>query len=197
MLQFERHRLGARALVTVAIGAFCFTAACADVAAAAPSPGPAGALPRAATRPLTATDPYRHYRYRLRIDGRTVTGFTTMSVLSEPVAIVSHRAGGDSSTSHKSPARTKYETITLERGVTQDPQLQQWAGSLSQEVPLGSVRKSVVLEFYNEAGQLTERFVGTSGWISHYSALPDLDKNANAVAIEHIEIEVEGWTRDK
>ena len=33
-------------------------------------------------------------------------------------------------------------------------------------------------------------------WVSEYQALPDLDANANAVAIQTIKLENEGWERD-
>ncbi|MGH9937590.1 MAG: phage tail protein, partial [Blastocatellia bacterium] len=33
-------------------------------------------------------------------------------------------------------------------------------------------------------------------WVSDYQAMPDLDANANAVAIQTIKLENEGWERD-
>ena len=49
------------------------------------------------------------------------------SALKRTTEVVKHREGGDNSTDRKSPGRTKYEAITLERGVTHDPEFEKWA----------------------------------------------------------------------
>ena len=61
---------------------------------------------------------------------------------------------------------------------------------------LANFRKDIYLEFYNEAGQLVIAYKIYRCWVSEYQALPDLDANANAIAIEHIKLENEGWERD-
>jgi len=110
---------------------------------------------------------------------------------------------GDPSTSRKSPGRTEYDAITLERGVTYDPAFEAWAASvwavgagLGAEVSLASFRKDILLDFFNEAGQKVISYKIFRCWVSEYQALPDLDANANAVAIQHIKLENEGWERD-
>jgi phage tail-like protein len=117
---------------------------------------------------------------------------------------VKHREGGDPSTSRKSPGRTEFDAITLERGVTHDLEFENWASkvwqlqaSLGSEVSLADFRKDVILDFYNEAGQLAISYKVFRCWVSEYQALPDLDANANAVAIQHIKLENEGWQRDE
>ena len=117
--------------------------------------------------------------------------------------MVEHREGGDPSTSRKSPGLTQFDAITLERGVTYDHAFEQWAdkvwrlgAGLGGEVALADFRKDVVLEFYNEAGQLALAYNIYRCWPSVYEALPDLDANSSAVAIEHIRLENEGWERD-
>ena len=117
--------------------------------------------------------------------------------------MVEHREGGDPSSSRKSPGRTKYEAITLERGVTHDTDFEAWANkvwnygaALGAEVSLQDFRKNLTIEFYNEAGQLALAYKVYRAWVSEYQALPDLDANANAVAIQHIKLENEGWERD-
>jgi phage tail-like protein len=117
--------------------------------------------------------------------------------------VVKHRDGGDPSTSRKSPGRTEYDPITLERGVTHDLEFEKWASkvwqlnaALSSEVSLADFRKDVILDFYNEAGQLAISYNVFRCWVSEFQALPDLDANANAVAIQHIKLENEGWRRD-
>ena len=65
-------------------------------------------------------DPYKNFKFRVKWDGRYVAGVSKVSSLKRTTEVVEHRVGGDPSTSHKSPGRTKYEAITLERGVTHD-----------------------------------------------------------------------------
>jgi phage tail-like protein len=117
--------------------------------------------------------------------------------------MVEHREGGDPSTSRKSPGRTKFEAISLERGVTHDPEFEKWANKvwnfgsgLGAEVSLKDFRKDLIIEVYNEAGQLALAYKVFRCWVSEYQALPDLDANANAVAIQSMKLENEGWERD-
>ncbi len=117
--------------------------------------------------------------------------------------MVEHREGGDPSTSRKSPGRTKFEAITVERGVTHDTEFEKWANrvwnfssALGAEVSLQNFRKDILLEVYNESGQLALTYKIYRCWVSEYQALPDLDANANAIAIQHIKLENEGWERD-
>jgi phage tail-like protein len=148
-------------------------------------------------------DPYKNFKFRLKWDGRYVAGISKCSALKRTTEVVKHREGGDPSTSRKSPGRTEFGPITLERGVTHDPDFEAWAAKvwqikagLGSEVSLADFRKDVILDFYNEAGQLAISYKIYRAWVSEYQALPDLDANANAVAIQHIILENEGWERD-
>lgn len=148
-------------------------------------------------------NPYLNFKFRLKWDGQFVAGLSKMSALKRTSEVVKHRAGGDPSTSRKQPGRTEYDAITLERGVTFDLTFEQWAnkvwnfgGGLGSEVSLKDFRKDIIIEVYNEAGQLVIRYNVFKCWVSEYQALPDLDANANAVAIQHIKLENEGWQRD-
>jgi phage tail-like protein len=148
-------------------------------------------------------DPYKNFKFRLKWDGKYVAAVSKMGALKRTTEVVEHREGGDPSTAHKSPGRTKYDAITLDRGLTQDTAFQAWAalvwnlgGALGAEVSLKNFRKDVYLEVYNEAGQLVLAYKIYRCWVSEYQAMPDLDANANAVAIEHIKLENEGWERD-
>jgi phage tail-like protein len=148
-------------------------------------------------------DPYKNFKFRIKWDGRYVAGISKCSALKRSTEVVEHREGGDPSTSRKSPGRSKFEAITLERGVTHDTEFEKWANKvwdygagLGAEVSLKDFRKDLILEFYNEAGQLALAFKLYRCWVSEYQALPDLDANANAVAIQHIKLENEGWERD-
>jgi phage tail-like protein len=148
-------------------------------------------------------DPYKNFKFRLKWDGRYVAGISKVSPLKRTTEVVKHRDGGDPSTSRKSPGRSEFEAITLERGVTHDTNFEAWAAkvwqigaTLGSEVSLADFRKDVILDFFNEAGQLAISYKIYRAWVSEYQALPDLDANANAVAIQHIKLENEGWERD-
>jgi phage tail-like protein len=148
-------------------------------------------------------DPYKNFKFRLKWDGKYVAGVSKVSALKRTTEVVEHRSGGDPSTSHKSPGRTKYEPVTLERGVTHDPEFELWASKvwnfgsgLGKEMALKDFRKDLILEFYNEAGQLVLAYKIFRCWVSEYQALPELDANANAVAIQTLKLEYEGFERD-
>jgi phage tail-like protein len=148
-------------------------------------------------------DPYKNHKFRVKWDGRYVAGVSKMSALKRTTEAVKHREGGDPSTSRKSPGRTEYEAVTLERGVTHDKEFEQWANKvwdtqagLGAEVSLADFRKDVVIEVYNEAGQLAIAYHLFRCWPSEYQALPEMDANANAVAIQTLKLENEGWKRD-
>ena len=148
-------------------------------------------------------DPYKNFKFRLKWDGRYVAGISKCSPLKRSTEVVEHREGGDPSTSRKSPGRVKYEAITLERGVTHDIDFEQWANKvwnfgsgMGSEVSLSDFRKDVILDLFNEAGQKVISYQLFRCWVSEFQALPDLDANANAVAIQTLKLETEGWERD-
>ncbi|HEX8168732.1 MAG TPA: phage tail protein [Beijerinckiaceae bacterium] len=148
-------------------------------------------------------DPYKNFKFRVKWDGRYVAGVSKVSALKRTTEVVEHREGGDPSTSRKSPGRTKYEAITIERGVTHDLEFEQWANKVwnfgagaGSEVSLADFRKDIIIDAFNEAGQKVISYHVYRCWVSEYQALPDLDANANAVAIQHLKLENEGWERD-
>jgi len=143
-------------------------------------------------------DPYKNFKFRVKWDGRYVAGVSKVGMLKRTTEVVKHREGGDQSTTRKSPGRTEYDAITMERGVTHDKDFEQWANKvwihgvgLGAEVSLKDFRKDLIIEVYNEAGQLAIAYNVFRAWVSEYQALPDLDANANAVAIQHIKLEIE------
>ena len=148
-------------------------------------------------------DPYKNFKFRVKWDGRAVAGVSKVGALKRTTEVVKHREGGDPSSSRKSPGRTEYEAITLERGVTHDPEFEAWANKVwnfgagpGSEVSLADLRKDIVLEVYNEAGQVAIAYKIFRCWVSEFQALPELDANANAVAIQTLKLENEGWERD-
>jgi phage tail-like protein len=148
-------------------------------------------------------DPYKNFKFRVKWDGRYVAGVSRVGALRRTTNVVPHREGGDPSSDRKSPGRTQYEAITLERGVTHDTEFEKWANKvwnygsgLGAEVSLKDFRKDIIIDFFNEAGQLAISYKVYRCWVSEYQALPGLDANANAVAIQTLKLENEGWERD-
>lgn len=148
-------------------------------------------------------DPYKNFKFRVKWDGRYVAGVSKVSMLRRTTEVVTHREGGDPSSSRKSPGRTEFEAVTLERGVTHDPEFEQWANKvwnygsgLGAETSLKDFRKDILLDVYNEAGQPVQSYRIYRCWVSEFQALPELDANGNAVAIQSIKLENEGWERD-
>src|SRR3990172_1520445 len=151
----------------------------------------------------TRFDPYKNFKFRVKWDGQYVAGLSKMGALKRTTEVVEHREGGDPSTSRKSPGRTKFEAVTLERGVTHDTAFEAWANKVwdfgagpGAEVSLANFRKDIIIDVFNEAGQKALSYKVYRCWVSEYQALPDFDANANTVAIQTIKIENEGWERD-
>src|SRR5437763_9593779 len=148
-------------------------------------------------------DPYKNFKFVVKFNNTIVAGVSKVGGLKKTTEVVKHREGADPSSSRKSPGRTEFDAITLERGVTADREFEKWAnqvwffqGQAPGESALGNFRRDITIELRNEAGQPVLRYFVYRAWVSEYQALPDLDANANAVAIEHIKVENEGFERD-
>ena len=148
-------------------------------------------------------DPYKNFKFRVKWDNKYVAGASKVSSLKRTTEVVKHREGGDPSSSRKSPGRSEFEAITIERGVTHDKEFEQWANKvwnfgagLGKEVSLKDFRKNMTIEIYNESGQLALAYKVYRCWVSEFQATSDLDANANAVLIQHLKLENEGWERD-
>jgi phage tail-like protein len=148
-------------------------------------------------------DPYKNFKFRVMWDGKYVAGVSKVGGLTRKTEVVTHREGGDPSSSHSSPGQTSYEPITLERGVTHDLEFEMWANKVwtygnvaGQEVSLKDFRKDIIIELYNEAGQKVLAYKVYRCWVSEYTAMPELDASANAVAIQSITLQNGGWERD-
>jgi len=144
-------------------------------------------------------DPYKQFKFRVRMEGRIVAGVAKVGALHRSTEVIEHREGGDPSTSRKSPGRTKFEPITLERGLTHDTDFEDWANKvwrLGQETSLADFRRDIVIELINEAGQMVIAYKVYRCWPSEYVAMPDLDANATEIAFEQLILQNEGWARD-
>jgi len=149
-------------------------------------------------------DPYKNYKFRVKWDGRYVAGIKKVSALKRSTEVITYREGGDQSTEMKYPGQTKYEPITLERGITRDTDFEKWANKIwtlneapgGPEVSLADFRKDILIDVFNEAGQKVLSYKVFKCWVSEYQAVPELDASANEVAIQTIKLENEGWERD-
>ena len=146
-------------------------------------------------------DPYKNFKFRIKWGGKYVAGISKVGGLKRTTEVVKHREGGDPSSSRKSPGRTEFDPITLERGVTHDTEFEKWANKVwnfgsGVETSLRDFRKDVIIEVYNEAGQLVLAYKVYRCWVSEYESVGELDGNANAVLIQTIKLENEGWERD-
>ncbi|MCA2218009.1 phage tail protein [Jidongwangia harbinensis] len=161
------------------------------------------------TANATRLDPYKNFKFRVKWDGVYVAGVSKVSALRRTTEVVSHREGGSPSGSNKSPGRTEYEAITLERGKTHDPGFLAWANKVwnfsnaqaaadqrTQEVSLADFRKDIIIDVFNEAGQKVLSYQVFRAWVSEYQTVGELDANANAVLFETVKLENEGWIRD-
>jgi phage tail-like protein len=162
-------------------------------------------LPRMAEFPVNPTrfDPYKNFKFRVKWDGRYVAGVSKVSGLKRSTEVIEHREGGDPSTSRKSSGLTQFEPITLERGLTQDADFEAWANlvwklgsSLGSESSLNEFRKDIIIELYNEAGQLVRAYKVYRCWPSEYQAISELNANDTSVALEILTLQNEGWERD-
>ena len=148
-------------------------------------------------------DPYKIFKFLVRWNIRVVAGISKVGALKRTTEVVEHRAGGDPSTVLTAPGQSKYEPITLERGVTHDVDFEQWANKvwnygsgLGAEVSLKDFRKDIRIEMLNEAGQVAIAYNLYRCWVSEFTAMPELDASANAVAIQMLTLQNEGWERD-
>jgi len=147
-------------------------------------------------------DPYKNFKFRLNWDGEVIAGVSKVSALKRSTEVVSHREGGDVSTDRHSPGKSSFDPITLERGISFDPAFEAWANLVySTEgdgaVSLANFRKDILIEMMNLQGTVVKRYRVFRCWVSEFTALPELDANANAIAFETLVLQNEGFERDE
>lgn len=146
-------------------------------------------------------DPYRNFKFKVKWDGQYVAGLSKCGALKKTTEKADWREAGDPSTSRALPGKTTYDAITLEAGVTHDTRFEEWANKVNNfqgdaAMSLKEFRKDITIDVSNEAGQKVISYNVYRCWVSEYQALPELDAAGNAVAIQTIKIENEGWERD-
>lgn len=146
-------------------------------------------------------DPYRNFKFKIKVDNVYVAGLSKCGALKKTTEMVEWREGGDPSSTHKLPGKTKYDAVTLTSGVTHDLTFESWANLVNNfagdaAMSLKNFRKDIIIDVFNEAGQKAISYKVFRCWVSEYQALPELDASANAVMISTIKLENEGWERD-
>lgn len=148
-------------------------------------------------------NPYPNMKFLFKFEGKPdpVAGVSKISALKRSTEVITHRDGGDPSTSRHAPSVWKFEPITVERGVTHDPDFEAWANLVystqgDAAISLKNFRRNLIIELLNEQGKVAKAYKVYRCWVSEYQALPELDANGHAVAIEHMVIQNEGWERD-
>jgi phage tail-like protein len=148
-------------------------------------------------------DPYKNFKFRVKWDGRYVAGISQVGALTRTAQVVEHREGGDPSTTRKSPGRLSFGNVQLQRGLTHDKEFLKWINKVwnfdagaGTEVSLADFRKDIIIDVFNEAGQKVLSFQLFRCWPSECQFLPQLDANANAVALESITLVCEGIRLD-
>jgi phage tail-like protein len=145
-------------------------------------------------------DPYKTYRFLVYFGTSTspVAAVSKVTGIKRSSDVIEYKEGGNPIIL-KGLGRTKYEPITLERGITEDMDFANWSNMAqvldqgSANTSLANLRQNIRIDLLNEEGQPVWRFLVYRCWVSEYQALPDLDAGANAIAIEHIKLENEGW----
>lgn len=146
-------------------------------------------------------DPYRNFKFKIKIDGQYVAGLNKCSALKKSTEMTEWYGDMDYVTSRKLPGKTKYEPITLEAGVTHDTTFEEWANAVNNiqggaAMSLKGFRKDISIVIFNLQGAPVLSYIVHRCWVSEYQALPELDASGNAVMIQHIKLENEGWERD-
>ena len=117
-------------------------------------------------------DPYKNMKFRVKFEGRPnpVAGVSKVSALKRSTEVVSHREGGDPSTSRHSPSTWKFEPITLERGITHDPDFEEWANRVysvegGSVLTLKNFRQNLIIELLNEQGVVAKAYKVFRCWV--------------------------------
>lgn len=147
-------------------------------------------------------DPYRTFKFTVLVDGKPVAGLKKMGALKKKVEAVKWRSAGDPNFERVMPGGTSYDAVTLEQGLTHDPVFENWANLVNNiegdaGMSLKNFRKDIVVNVLNLQGQVVISYKIFRAWVSDYQALPDLDAGSmNAVGIQSITLQHEGWQRD-
>ena len=146
-------------------------------------------------------DPYKNFKFLVKWDNVAVAGLSKMSAIKRSTEVIEWREAGGPSIVRKLPGRTKFEPVTLESGLTHDRQFVEWADLVNSPqgdgaMSLKNYRKEVIVEVLNLQATPVLRFFLQRAWVAEFQAVPEMDANANAVAIQTLKFEYEGFRAD-
>jgi len=146
-------------------------------------------------------DPYHNFKFKIKWDGQYVAGLSKCSALKKTTESTPWYEAGDQSVPHKLPGKTTYDPITLSAGVTHDTTFEVWANLVNNyqgeaTMSLKNFRKNITIEVCNLQGKTVLSYNVFRCWVAEYQAIPELDASGNAVMIQTIKLEHEGWKRD-
>jgi phage tail-like protein len=146
-------------------------------------------------------DPYHNFKFKIKWDGQYVAGLSKCSALKKTTESTPWYEAGDQSVPHKLPGKTTYDPITLSAGVTHDTTFEAWANLVNNyqgeaTMSLKNFRKNITIEVCNLQGKTVLSYNVFRCWVAEYQAIPELDASGNAVMIQTIKLEHEGWKRD-
>ena len=145
-------------------------------------------------------DPYRKFKFLVKWEGQYVMAVHKVSSITKSIDAIDWRTGGDSNFGAKVPGLTKWEPITLERGLSADAAFQKWMIEVNRYTKAGgqeneavhNFRKNLQIEMYDLQNDLVMTINVYNAWPSKLT-IADFDAKANELAIEHIELQNEGW----
>lgn len=151
-------------------------------------------------------DPYRTFKFRVRLDDKTVAAVTKVSALERTVTPTELKEGGDLLGPRQNPGAVTYGEVTLERGLSKDKAFQDWANQVTKlQADPGAVKqfkRAVFIDVYDLDGNPTaaaSRPVLTYKlhrcWVTKYVALPGLDAASDGIGIQSVSLRHEGWER--
>ncbi|HEY5956187.1 MAG TPA: phage tail protein [Polyangiaceae bacterium] len=147
--------------------------------------------------------PFKNFRFRITISPNDKPSLfvSKISGLKRTTEVITHREGNDVSTPRHAPGRTSFQPITLERGVTLDPEFEKWADQVFNHnaddgISLENYKRNLTIELLNMQGIPIRKYNVYKAWVSEYTAQADLDANANAILVESIVVQNEGWIRE-
>jgi phage tail-like protein len=128
--------------------------------------------------------PYTAFRFRIEIGGITVAQVSEIGGLQIETETEPYEEGGVNDYVHQLPKRTKYQHITLKRGITDLDELWKWY----QDVVNGTVeRKNVSIILMDVTGGEKWRWDFQGAYPVKWTG-PDLKADSNIVAFESVEL---------
>jgi len=146
------------------------------------------------------TNPYMSFRFRIEIFGITNARASEVTGLQIETGTESYEEGGVNDYVHQLPKRTKYQHITLKRGITENDELWNWY----QDVIRGDIeRRNGIIALMNlthntdkKGGNDVKYWVFEGAYPVKWIG-PELKADSNIVAFETIELVHHGIKKDQ